>query len=37
MELFLIVVGLILFGSWQYKADLGYVNRDYEEWKNNRR
>jgi hypothetical protein len=33
----LLVVGLILFASWQYRIDLGNVRRDYEEWKRNRR
>jgi hypothetical protein len=37
MEVFLLVVGLILFASWQHRADLDYLNRDYEEWKKNRR
>ena len=37
MEIFLIIVGLILFGSLQYRADERRIHDDYEDWKNNRR
>jgi hypothetical protein len=37
MGFFLLVVGLILFASWQYRVDLDNVKRDYDDWKNNQR
>jgi hypothetical protein len=33
----LFIVAVIVLASWQYRADLNRLNKDYEEWKNNRR
>jgi heme/copper-type cytochrome/quinol oxidase subunit 2 len=35
--LFLIVLAVIVLASWQYRADVKFLNDDYERWKKNRR
>ena len=37
LGLFLFVVAVVVLASLQYRADLTTINRDYEEWKRNRR
>lgn len=34
---FLLIVAIIVFISLQERVDLTCLNRDYEDWKNNRR
>ena len=35
--LFLIVLAVIVLSSWQYQANVKYLNDDYEKWKKNRK
>lgn len=37
MGFLLLVVALLVLASWQYRADKNRINKDYEDWKNNRR
>ena len=37
MGIFAFIVVVILVASMLYRADLNYLNNDYEEWKNGRR
>jgi hypothetical protein len=37
MGIFLIIVGIIVFASLQYRTDVNYLENDYQAWKNNRR
>ena len=37
MEIFLLVVALIVLASLQYRVDQDHINKDYQDWKNNRR
>jgi len=37
MELFLLILTILVLASLQYEADLKYLNKDYEDWKKNRK
>jgi hypothetical protein len=34
---FLFVVAVVVFASWQYRAGQNFINKQYEDWKRNRR
>jgi hypothetical protein len=37
LEIFLFIVAIIVLASMQFHTDVNRLNKDYEEWKNNRK
>jgi hypothetical protein len=37
MEIFLFILAVVVLASLQERVDLTYLNKDYQEWKRNRR
>ena len=37
LGVFLFILAILVLASLQYQIDLDYLNKDYEEWKKNRR